>query len=246
MPRYFVEVNVIRPSSFTRNYRDCIPLTFRTIELPPPLGQDTQTFVRTRHTLSPVKRIWNGLFRQQSMPGHANVSFQARLPSPAILVCNEPIPVSLILKRENGAIGIVHVESVEIVLNIITSAKVKGIPNDIKTSLPILVESKLGLVLAAEEDELLIDSSHFIEQGAMPGCIRLPPSLLPSFSTCNIARTYSLVVRMKVRLEKSNIIELLQLTADVHVFSGPTVASSAEQLETESLPTYLSTLDNTN
>src|SRR5271170_5793814 len=122
--RYFVKVTVNRPSFFSRNLRHIVPFVFCPIEPPRPPPQNSQIFVRKKHTLAQSKSadpgFWGGLFRKET-PSTGNggtIAFEARLPNPAILVPTEPIPITLLLKRDVGTKGVVYIRSIQIMLGI--------------------------------------------------------------------------------------------------------------------------------
>ena len=85
------------------------------------------------------------------------ITFEAKLPNPAIITCKTPILLSFVLKRAPGSVDIVQVKSIQITLLTITSTQLCGTLNEIKSSLQVLDRSKLTMTLPAGEEELFID-----------------------------------------------------------------------------------------
>jgi hypothetical protein len=148
------------------------------------------------------------------------VAFEARLPNPAIVVPTEPIPLTLILKRDSGSQGVVYIRSVQIMLGITTFLAAQGFRRELGYLLPILNAGNLNITLAATQNEISINPADLLQQGHSAKGLSLPDTVPPSFRTCNIARKYTLVLQMGVAAASSSPPEIIQLTVDIQVFSG--------------------------
>lgn len=175
----------------------------------PPRGQDSSLF---------------SLFARKSGPGNAGtIAFEVRLPNPAILVPTEPIPLTLLVKREVGSQGTVYIRSVQVMLGITTFIAAQGYRRELGYLQPILTATNLNITLPANQPELSINPADFLQQSSSTpknAGIALPDTVPPSFRTCNIARKYTLVFQLGVSSSPSLQPELIQLTVDVQVFSG--------------------------
>ena len=139
--RYFVKVTVNRPSFFSRNPRHIVPFVFCPIEPPRP-PQNDQIFIRKKHALTESPNaaepgFWGGLFRKtaSSLTGNAGVvSFEARLPRPAILVPTETIALTLSLTRDDDSKGTVYIRTIQVMLGITTYIAAQGFRRELQSS----------------------------------------------------------------------------------------------------------------
>ena len=225
--RYFVKVTVNRPSFFSRNLRQIVPFVFCPIESPrpPPKGQ---IYVRKRQTLAQDPKsiepgFWGGLFGKAPTNTTGNggiVAFEAHLPNPPILVPTEPIPITLVLKRDEGCKGVVYIRSIQIMLAIRTYIAAQGFRRELGYLQPIFDKTNLNLTLPSVQNEVTINPAELLQQGHGSKKLALPDTIPPSFRTCNIARRYSLVLLMGVTTALNMAPEVIQLTCNIQVFSG--------------------------
>jgi hypothetical protein len=222
---------VNRPSFFSRNLRHIVPFVFCPIEPPRTPSQNTQIYVRKKHTLpasnppsSSDGGFWGGLFRNKPpAPQTGNggtIAFEARLPNPAIIVPTEPIPLTFLLKRDTGSTGIVYIRTIQVMLGITTYIAAQGFRRELGYLLPILNCPGLNLTLPEGKSEITINPADLLPQGHGQKTFSLPDTIPPSFRTCNIARKYTLVLQMGVSSSPSTSPEIIQLTIDIQVFSG--------------------------
>jgi hypothetical protein len=268
--RYFVKVTVNRPSLFSRNLRHIVPFVFCPIEPPRPPPQNTQIFVRKKHTLAVAPKaadpgFWGGFFRKgPALAGNGGtVAFEARLPNPLIIVPTEPIPITLILKRDAGSQGVVYIRSVQIMLGITTYIAAQGYRRELGYLLHILNAGNLNITIPPADNQIIINPAELLQQGPRSNGLSLPDTVPPTFRTCNVARKYTLVLQMGVAASSSSPPETIQLTVDVQVYSGfkpppallstatpprprpasavpedPKAAETQAQMGTAELPTY--------
>lgn len=121
------------------------------------------------------------------------VSVDARLPEPAVLTCNQDIPLSIILKRLNSSSDPVYLQSLQVSLNANTKVRAHDVFRTEQNSWIIMSKSNMGMLIGSKADpegtEVVINDSLWRGQ-------ILPNTVAPSFETCNIARSYFLDVRV--------------------------------------------------
>lgn len=214
---YFVEVIVKRPSFFARNHVQLTPLIFLPLEpiRQPPLTH--QLFLGK--LVSGNRGILDALLKRRSIAiGDCGiVTFEAKLPNPAIIKCTEPFPLSFVVKRTSASIDIVRIESIRITLHTITYMEIHESRREITSTSTILRKSKLGIILPSEDDELVINPSDFT---AHRRGIYLPSTLIPSFRICNIIRKYDLALEMQVRPDTAKKAQLIRAIVEVQVYPG--------------------------
>ena len=115
--------------------------------------------------------------------------------------------------------GTVIIQSIEIFLGIKTTIKIEGqVYQTIRLSRVSSCKTNLNLNLPPEQAELHVYPADITGSGE----IHFPRAFLPSFRSCNITRTYSLILRIGIRDESAKKPEQVQLVLDVLVFSGLT------------------------
>jgi len=241
--RYFVKVTVNRPSFFTRNLRHIAPFVFCPIEPPRP-ATTTQLFVRKKHTLSSAptngggaSTLFSGLFRKPSAAqgNSGTIVFEARMPNPPIIVPTEAVPLTLLVRRDQGSRGVIYIRSVQIMLGTTTYIAAQGFRRELGYLLPLLNVGGLNITVPEDKNEISILPGDLVQhvstttgtattgKGAQGGGNRgliVPDTVPPSFRTCNIARKYTLVLQLGVSASKSLPVEMIQLTLDVQIYSG--------------------------
>jgi len=225
--RYFVKVTVNRPSFFSRNHRHIVPFVFCPIEPPRPPPQNNQVFVRKKHTLALSAKQQDpgflaGLFKKTPLSGNGGtIIFEARLPNPPIVVPTEPIPLTLLVKRDSGSEGVVYIRSVRILLGMTTFIAAQGFRRELGYVLPILTSGNLNLTLPANKNEIVINPADLIQQSSQKSKgVSLPDTVPPSFRTCNIARKYTLLLELGLSAHHLAPPETIRLNFDIQVFSG--------------------------
>ena len=110
----------------------------------------------------------------------------------------------------------IKVQSVEIILAVVNKVEIKGKQSNDKSQFSIFNKSNLNITLPAEREELLVSSADICGNGH----IYFPRGFLPSFRSCHITRTYSLIVRVGLLAEDAKKPKQVQLVIAVQVFSG--------------------------
>ena len=121
------------------------------------------------------------------------ISVDARLPEPAVLTCNQDIPLTILLKRLNASSDPIYMQSLQVSLNANTRIRAHDIFRTEQNSWIIMSKSNMGVLIGSKTDsegtEVAIDDRLWRGQA-------LPNTVAPSFETCNIARSYCLDVRI--------------------------------------------------
>ena len=105
MNRYFVKVKVCRHSLFQKDLRRVVPFSFWPTELPRLPSEISQTFVCRKHMFASSKKGTGvNTIRKSTMQttDAGDITFEARLPNPPILIPSQSIPLTIILKKREG------------------------------------------------------------------------------------------------------------------------------------------------
>lgn len=197
--RYYVKVTVQRPSLFKENRRSAVGFKFLPIEPPRAPPSSNEVYARRPFIFQaglagfPKK---GGLFKKKTAelsdtPPQGEID--ARLPSPAVLTCNEPIPLRLLVRRTRESPEDVYLTSLQIQLIGSTEVRAQDVVRT-ETSTWVLLSAtglklQVGSASEAVGKEMLIDSGLWED-------IPLPNTVAPSFHTCNLTRKYELEVRV--------------------------------------------------
>ncbi|KAK2762427.1 hypothetical protein FQN53_007531 [Emmonsiellopsis sp. PD_33] len=230
--RYYVKATIARPQFYKENYRAFTQFKFLPIEPPrqPDLGQET--YARRQHQFSKVPytpdRKGGGFFRKSSQPSLLDLdgepprfSVDARLPSPPIITCNEPLPLRILVKKLNDSSETVFLQMIQIELIGYTNIRAHDLRRPESVSWVILSQSNMNLPLGDGSDPA---GKEWVLDANMWKRIPLPNSVAPSFDTCNIARSYDLEVRVGLTHGSGGIMKpelsVLPLRMSTQVFSG--------------------------
>ncbi|KAL4901788.1 hypothetical protein BDW74DRAFT_159532 [Aspergillus multicolor] len=228
--KYYVKATVIRPQFYKENLRTITDLTFLPIEPPRTGNPKEEAYARRQHQFAngPVpspKRLFHKSSKG-SLNDHAaslRVSAELRLPNPSILTCNEPIPMRILVKKLSESFETVFLQMLQIELISYTHIQAHDLKRTETGSWVVMSRSNMAMPLGRGGDpagtEWKIDPNLW---NRLP----LPPSVAPSFQTCNISRNYELEVRVglahgTVGNMKSQLI-VLPLRVPVRVYSGIT------------------------
>lgn len=198
--KYYVKATVVRPKFYQENIRNEVAITFLPIEPPKPADAEGETYGRRRHQFQrtntgPSRKT--SLFKSSSKPAvieEEPPSFQvdARLPNPAVLTCRQGLPLRIIIERLNSSTASLFLSMLQIEL--IGHTKVRAYDLNRTESHPWLLVSLANMAEPLEHSSnkknQWIVPSHFWDK------LRLPATVAPTFSTCNISRTYELEVRV--------------------------------------------------
>jgi hypothetical protein len=204
--RYFVKVTVKRSAFWKENARAYIAFNFLPIEPPRPPVSGNEVYARQKHSFNQfpdgesAKSKVKGLFsktKEPTSPGASNeppsLSIDARLPEPAILTCNESIPLRILIKKLNDYDSMIYLQSLQISLIGSTKIRAHNVFRTETNSWVLMSKSNMDMPVGAASDpsgtENVIPNSLWRGQP-------LPNSVAPSFETCNISRSYQLDVRI--------------------------------------------------
>jgi hypothetical protein len=200
--RYYIKVTVQRPSIFKENRRSAIGFKFMPIEPPRPPKSTNEIFARRPYAFQAGGAGFtqkSGFFGKKKDPLKLSDTppkgeVDARLPSPAILTCNDSVPLRLLVKKTGQSPESVFLTSLQV--NLIGTTEVRAADAmRIETSNWVLV-NHTGLtkeILKAANEvgkEVLIDGTGLWEG------LKLPNTVAPSFGTCNIDRRYEVEVKV--------------------------------------------------
>lgn len=121
------------------------------------------------------------------------VLVDARLPNPAVLTCNTPVPLRIIIKRQNLSPETLFLIGLQIDLIGYTTVRAYDIQRQ-ETGTWVVVSLNnlnrpIGNAGDVEGTETLLDSSIWEH-------VKLPHTVTPSFNACNLTRTYELEVKV--------------------------------------------------
>ncbi|KAK0652949.1 hypothetical protein B0T16DRAFT_322251 [Cercophora newfieldiana] len=168
------------------------------------------------------------------------VEVSARLPHPAILTCNKPIPLRILAKKMEPVDADVFLIALQIDLVAQTIVKCQDLVHTELTRWVIVSKQGLSVPVSRPGDAV---GAELIVPDVLWRDVPLPNTVMPSFSACNLSRTYQLDVKIglawgkpqpsskgKSRLsEVPQEIHLPLHFSSVEVFSG--LAPSPELLE---------------
>ncbi|KAF1988542.1 hypothetical protein K402DRAFT_391761 [Aulographum hederae CBS 113979] len=232
--KYFVKTTVNRPSLFKENPRDWAAFGFFPIE-PPRGAPNGEAYARRQHQFNPEyapggkKNSTAGLFsRTKSIPTSPTsepprFSLEARLPNPAIITCNSPIPLKILLKNLSERSSDVFLQTLQVELIGYTKIRAHEAVRTETNSWPMVSKSNLAMPLGSPSDPVGTETE--ITKEFWHG-IPLPNTVAPTFVTCNIERWYDLDVRVGLGYGASKQIlgqfTVLPLRIPVKIFSGIT------------------------
>ncbi|EER25763.1 hypothetical protein CPC735_042070 [Coccidioides posadasii C735 delta SOWgp] len=242
--RYYVKVTVVRPQFYKENYRGFADFKFLPIEPPRKKEPDKETFARRQHQFKNARLVQEtkGLFRKGSVGAiddtspAPKISVDARLPSPAIITCNEPLPLRILIKKLTEFSETLYLQLFQLELIGYTNIRAHDLVRKESSSWVIVSRSNMNIPLGSSDDPV---GKEWKVDPRMWNQIPLPNSVAPSFDTCNISRTYELEVRVGISREAHTAMKpdliVLPLRISVYVYSG--VAPPAALLEAMGFPT---------
>ena len=145
---------------------------FLPIEPPRPPKNARESYARRQHHFSPAIDVPDrpSLFRTGSTATRTNrdsvipplISFDGRLPDPAIITCNEPLPLRVLITTLNDSSGTIFLQLIEIVLVGITTTRAHELQREDVHNFIIMSLSNLKVPLQAPErspNEMTINPS---------------------------------------------------------------------------------------
>lgn len=225
--RYYVKVTVQRPSLFKENRRSAIGFKFMPIE--PPRVPPTTNEVYARRPFAFQAGLANyprksSMFKKappQLSDTAPKGEIDARLPSPAILTCNEPIPLRIIVRKLNESPEDTYLMSLQVHLIGSTEVRAQDVMR-VETSTWVLMSfNGLGIPIGKPEDKVRTET---VVDNQLWNQIPLPNTVAPSFHTCNLTRRYELEVRVglaygtpgNIQVSEYRLSDYLALTSFSH------------------------------
>lgn len=196
----------------------------------PPRGPDTheETFARRKRQFQRygAQAQKKGLFKKSSIPDLAEEeppAFQvdARLPSPAIVTCNEPLPLRILVEKLNDSSASVFLSMFQIELFGYTQIRAHDLERVESTSWLLTSQANMNMPLGNPVDK---SRKEWKLPSRLWEGLPIPNTVAPSFETCNLARSYELEVRVGLAHGMSGSVRpelmVLPLRLPVQVFSG--------------------------
>ncbi|KAI4208281.1 MAG: hypothetical protein LQ346_000161 [Caloplaca aetnensis] len=204
--RYFVKATVQRPAFYKENFRTEATFQFFPIEPPwPPTGARSEVFSRVQHAFAPTTSTASprtakspGLFRKPvaskvddstTLPSPPQICIDCRLPNPAIIRCNLPLPLRILVTKLNESPATLFLQILQIELVAKTNVRAHHLTRDNLTTTIIVSKSNIRARLTEVDRFMQIDNGFWRD-------IPLPNSVAPSFDTCNISRAYDLHIKV--------------------------------------------------
>lgn len=226
--RYYIKVTIQRPGLFKENWRYQTGLKFLPIEPPRPAPSNQEAYARRpfvfkQRSVSPnppkmPKR--SSIFSKKSDAGQASsslsandagsskstasfneqhapsIEMSARIPHPSILTCNKPIPLRILSKKLTPTSEECYLVSLQIDLIGSTIVRCQDLINTETTRWVVVSQTGLSIPLQkgpgdAVNTETAIDS-------ALWSSTPLPNTVMPSFVTCNLSRSYQIEIKLGV------------------------------------------------
>ncbi|MCJ1353014.1 MAG: hypothetical protein MMC33_002998, partial [Icmadophila ericetorum] len=201
---------------------------FFPIEPPRPAPNRRESYARRQHQFAPpiIGPTRGSLFRNPSIPEPGAVkppmvSIDGRLPDPAIITCNEPLPLRILIKKLNDSPEVLFLRHLQIELVGNTNIRAHELVRQERMSWILVSLNNIQIPLTNSETprdkEVEIDSSPWKS-------VPLPNTIAPSFDTCNLSRFYELEIKLGLSYGKSvnikNEIYLQPLLMPVQLYSG--------------------------
>ncbi|KAL2021816.1 hypothetical protein VTK56DRAFT_6590 [Thermocarpiscus australiensis] len=122
-----------------------------------------------------------------------SVEMSARLPHPAILTCNKPIPLRLLAKKLVPSREHVYLVALQIDLVGRTTVRCHNLLNTEVSRWVIMSRQGLSIPVSQPEDAV---GTECLVPDTLWNNIPLPNTVMPSFVTCNLSRDYQLEVKL--------------------------------------------------
>ncbi|KAG9230376.1 hypothetical protein BJ875DRAFT_488027 [Amylocarpus encephaloides] len=197
--RYYIKCTVQRPSLFKENRRSAVGFKFLPIEPPRPEPTTNEAYARRPFAfqagLSSYAKKTSMFKKNPTKLSETAPSgeIDARLPSPPILTCNEPVPLRLIARKLTESPENIFLVSLQIHLFGHTEVRAQDVARKETSTWVLLSSNGLSIPIGSPSDpvktETVLDQSIWDQ-------IPLPNTVAPSFQTCNLSRSYELEVRV--------------------------------------------------
>lgn len=225
--RYYIKVTIQRPSLFKENFRHQLGFKFLPIEPPRPPATNQEAYARRPFAFQPKSPGLGGASggpltppvapRRSSMfssrkassasltaNGNASssadqppsVEISARIPHPSILTCNKPIPLRLIAKKLVDSRAMCYLVSIQIDLVGTTTVRCQDLVNNEETRWVVASRSGLAIPLQGGPGDAVGTETEISK--VLWDSKPLPNTIMPSFVTCNLKRSYALELKLGV------------------------------------------------
>ncbi|KAI4216469.1 MAG: hypothetical protein LQ351_000958 [Letrouitia transgressa] len=196
--RYYVKATVQRAAFYKENFRAQMDFKFFPIEPPRAAPNKRESYARRQHQFAPAvdSPSRSSFFRRSSTPTPDAstiipplVSIDGRLPDPAVVTCNEPLPLRVLITKLNDSPATMHLQLLHIELVANTTVRAHHLNRTNGTSWVIVSRSNMQTQLIEKNKIMELDRSVWKD-------IPLPNTVAPSFDTCNITRSYTLDIKV--------------------------------------------------
>ncbi|KAL2133015.1 hypothetical protein VTI74DRAFT_3021 [Chaetomium olivicolor] len=186
---------------------------------------------------SPHLATPDGLSDGPSSPTAAapSVEMSARLPHPAILTCNKPIPLRLIAKKLVPAHAEVYLIAMQIDLVGKTVVRCQNLVNTEISRWVIMSRHGLSILVSKPEDPV---GTELVVPDNLWNNLPLPNTVMPSFVTCNLSRDYQLEVKLGLAWGKP----ITHSTQGTSLFGRPKIKDPSELPQELHLPLHFSSI----
>lgn len=197
--RYYIKVTVQRPSIFKENRRSAVGFRFMPIEPPRPPKTSNEVFARRPYVFQAGLASYakkSTMFKKKPTPLSDTApkgEVDARLPSPAILTCNEPLPLRIIVRKMNESPEYTFLVSLSIHLLGSTEVRAQDVVRTETSSWVLMNTNGLSIPIGNPTDPLRTET---VLDQSLWDRVPLPNTVAPSFHTCNLTRKYELEVRV--------------------------------------------------
>ncbi|RMZ89466.1 hypothetical protein DV736_g3305, partial [Chaetothyriales sp. CBS 134916] len=226
--KYYVKVTVVRPKFYQENLRNRLDIRFMPVEDPRPPDRHEETFARREQqfqrmpALPEKKRLFrkasNSAATQQEPP---TVQVDARLPSPAIITCHEPLPLRVLVQRLGDSDATIVLSTFQVELIAYTNVRAHDLTRTEVGSWVLVSRANLSMPLDNSNDKC---QNEWKLPSKLWNSVPLPDSVAPSFDTCNISRRYELDIRVGLSYTDASGVRpelvVLPLRMAVKVYSG--------------------------
>lgn len=174
-----------------------------------------ESFARRTHQFVPSINVPGkaGVFRKPSFPttestiAPPNVSVDGRLPDPAIITCNEPLPLRILVSKLNDSPATLFLQLLHIELVGYTNIRAHELRRQEVGSWMIMSSANMRMplndVIASEKESNVWD----IDPKAW-NQYPLPNTVSPTFVTCNLSRKYELHIKVGLAWGSGNNINV--------------------------------------
>lgn len=224
--RYYIKVTIQRPGLFKENYRHQLGFKFLPIEPPRPPATNQEAYARRPFTFRPkspglggpsggpltppVNSRRSSMFNRKAssaslaVNGNSSsstdqppsIEVSARLPHPSILTCNKPIPLRLLAKKLVDSSAECYLVSIQIDLVGSTIVRCQDLVNTEETRWIVASRTNIAIPLQRGPSDAIGTETEINK--VLWDNKTLPNTVMPSFVTCNLKRSYALELKLGI------------------------------------------------